>query len=131
MDIPAQVRILATMKTGSVYYFEEEQLSSTEPHYFVVLNKEPRTEEFLILVCASSQVEKRRQTIQKLGFPQETLVFVSSTDYRLFRRDTVIDCNRAFEKTARSLIEKFEENRLMVCTDIMPEEIVQKLMQGV
>jgi len=91
MDIPAQVRILATMKTGSVYYFEEEQLSSTEPHYFVVLNKEPRTEEFLILVCASSQVEKRRQTIQKLGFPQETLVFVSSTDYRLFRRDTVIE----------------------------------------
>ena len=131
MDIPAQVRILATIKTGSVYYFEEEQLSSPEPHYFVVLNKEPRTEEFLILVCASSQVEKRRQMIQKLGFPQETLVFISSSEYPLFRRDTVIDCNRAFEKTARSLIEKLEENRLRVCTEIMPEEIVQKLVQGV
>lgn len=91
MDIPARVRILATIKTGSVYYFEEERLASNEPHYFVVLNRSPRTEELLILVCASSQVEKRQQIIQKLGFPQETLVFVSPVDYPLFTKDSIID----------------------------------------
>jgi hypothetical protein len=127
MDIPAHVRILATIKTGSVYYFEEERLASNEPHYFVVLNRSPRTEELLILVCASSQVEKRRQIIQKLGFPQETLVSVSHAEYPLFTKDTIIDCNRAFEKTPESLIEKLEQGRLKVCGEVMSEHIVAKI----
>ena len=99
MQISARVRILAGIQAGSVYYFEEENLSSSEPHYFVVLNKCPRTEELLILVCASSQVEKRKQIAKKLGFPSETLVSISPSDYCLFTKETVIDCNRAFEKT--------------------------------
>ena len=131
MDVPARVRILATIQTGSVYYFEEERLASNEPHYFVVLNKDPRTEELLILVCASSQVEKRQQIIQKLGFPQETLVLISHAEYSLFTKDTVIDCNRAFEKTPQSLIEKLEQDKLKVCAQIMSEDIIKKLIRGV
>jgi len=131
MDIPARVRILGAIQTGSVFYFEEETITSTEPHYFVVLNKNPRTEEVLVLVCASSQVDKRKQAIQRLGFPQETLVFVSPTEYVLFKKDTVIDCNRAYERTPQSLIEKLEQGKLKVCTEIMAETIVQQLLQGV
>lgn len=131
MDIPPSIRILATIRSGSVYYFEEEQLSSDEPHYFVVLNRNPRTEEFLILVCASSQVEKRKQIIQRLGFAQETLVFVSPSEYSIFTKDTVIDCNRVFEKTAQTLIEKLEQNELKVCAEIMPDTILRKLAKGI
>lgn len=131
MDIPSSIRILATIKTGSVYYFEEEELSSDEPHYFVVLNQNPRTEEFLILVCASSQIEKRRQIMQRLGFPQETLVFVSPSEYPTFSKDTVIDCNRVFEKTSQTLIEKLDQNKLKVCTEIMSDTILQKLIRGI
>jgi hypothetical protein len=131
MDIPPNVRILATIRTGSVYYFEEEELLSDEPHYFVVLNQNPRTEEFLILVCASSQIEKRRQIMQRLGFPQETLVFVSPSEYPIFSKDTVIDCNRVFEKTSQTLIEKLDQNKLKVCTEIMPDTILQKLIRGI
>lgn len=131
MDIPARVRILSGIQTGSVYYFEEEQLSSDEPHYFVVLNRSPRTGELLILVCASSQVEKRQQIAQKLGFADETLVIISPSEYTLFTKETVIDCNRAFEKTAQSLIDKLEQGKLAVCTELMPENIVQKLLKGV
>lgn len=131
MDIPPNVRILSTIETGSVYYFEEEELSSGEPHYFVVLNQNPRTEEFLILVCASSQVEKRKQIIQRLSFPQETLVFVLPSEYPIFLKDTVIDCNRVFEKTSQTLIEKLEQNKLRVCAEIMPDTILQKLVKGI
>ena len=131
MDIPSSIRILATIKTGSVYYFEEEELSSDEPHYFVVLNQNPRTEEFLILVCASSQIEKRRQIMQRLSFPQETLVFVSPSEYPTFSKDTVIDCNRVFEKTSQTLIEKLDQNKLKVCTEIMSDTILQKLIRGI
>lgn len=131
MDISPSVRILATIKTGSVYYFEEEELTSNEPHFFVVLNRNPRTEEFLILVCASSQIERRKQIIQRLGFPQETLVFVLPSEYPIFSKDTVIDCNRVFEKTSQTLIEKLEQNKLKVCTEIMPDTILQKLTEGI
>lgn len=131
MDIPADIQILATIKTGSVFYFEEESLSSSEPHFFVVLNKNPRTEEFLILVCASSQVEKRKEIGKKLGFPTETLVIISPSEYKLFKKQTVIDCNRAFEKTSQSLIEKLKNEKLRVCTEMMSDEIVGKLVRGV
>lgn len=131
MDIPSSIRILATINTGSVYYFEEKELSSNEPHYFVVLNQNPRTEEFLILVCASSQVEKRRQIIQRLGFPEETLVFVSPAEYAIFSKDTVIDCNRVFEKTPQTLIEKLDQNKLKVCTEVIPDAVLQKLIRGI
>lgn len=131
MDIPPSIHILATIRTGSVYYFEEEELLSDEPHYFVVLNQNPRTEEFLVLVCASSQVEKRKQIIQRLGFPQETLVLVLSSEYPIFSKDTVIDCNRVFEKTSQTLIEKLEQNKLKVCTEVMSDTILQKLIIGV
>ncbi len=131
MKIPAHIRILATIQPGSIYYFEEEQLSSPEPHYFIVLNKDPLTEEFLILVCASSQVEKRRQIAIKLGFPKETLVFVSPSECSLFTKDTVIDCNRVFEKTSQSLIEKLEQENLKVCAEVIATEIIAKLIQGV
>lgn len=130
MDISSSIRILATIRTGSVYYFEDEELTSDEPHYFIVLNQNPRTEEFLILVCASSQIEKRRQIIQRLGFPEETLVLVTPSEYP-FSKDTVIDCNRVFEKTSQTLIEKLDQKKLKVCTEIMPDTILQKLLRGI
>lgn len=130
MDIPAQVRVVAGIQTGSVFYFEEETISSEEPHYFVVLNRNPQTEEILILAIASSQVEKRKQIIERLGFSVETLVEISPQEYALFTKDTVIDCNRAFEKSIQSLAEKLENGKLKVCKEIMPSEIVERIVKG-
>ena len=121
---------MAGIQTGSVFYFEDEQLYSSQPHYYVVLNKSPRTDEFLILVCASSQVAKRKRIAQKLGFRAGTLVFISPSEYPLFTRETVIDCNRAFEKTPQALAEKLDRGTLKVCTELMSPDIVQKLVSG-
>lgn len=131
IKIPSSVRILSVIKTGSVYYFEEDKLSSTEPHYFVVLNSNSHTAELLLLVCASSQVDKRQTIALKLGFHQDTLVFVSLAEYKIFTKNTVIDCNRVFEKTPQSLIEKLEDGKLGLCKELMPEEILSKLIKGV
>lgn len=131
MEISADIRILATIQTGSVYYFVEESISSKGPHFFVVLNRNPRTEECLILVCASSQVEKRKNIAEKLGFPPETLVSISPVEYPLFTKLTIIDCNRAFEKTSQSLVDKLQSGKLRVCTEIMPENIIQALIRGI
>lgn len=131
MDMPAEVRVLGAIQSDSVFYFEEETLTTTDAHYFVVLNKNPRADEIIILVIASSQLEKRREWAERLGFPAETLVFVSPTDYPLFTKDTVIDCNRAWEKTPQSLVDKFNAGKLGVCNEVMSTEIVEKLKAGV
>lgn len=131
IKVPADIHIRSTIRIGSVYYFEEEQLSSPEPHYFVVLNKDPHTAELLLLVCASSQVEKRKNAAKKLGFPEGTLVCISPAEYPLFTKESVIDCNRVIEKTIQSLIEKLEQGKLGPCTEIMPKPIIQKLIAGV
>lgn len=131
MEIPAEVRVLGAIQSGSVFYFEEENLDTTDAHFFIVVNKDPRTEELLILVVASSQVEKRKKRASTLGFPLETLVFISPAEYPLFTKDTVIDCNRAFEKTPQSLVDKFAMGRLRVCMEVMDAAIVEKLKAGV
>lgn len=131
VDIPAEIRILAAIQRGSVYYFEEEKLTSDEPHYFVVLNENPRTEDFLVLLVASSQVDKRTRIAKQLGFPPETIVVVRPTECPLFSKDTVIDCNSTFERTTESLIEKLESGTLKVCTEVLAPEIIDNLIVGV
>lgn len=130
MENSSRSHISETVETGSVYYFEEEGLSSSEPHYFIVLNKNPRSEEFLILVCASSQVDKRKRIAKFLRFPEKTLVVVFPSEYPTFKKESVIDCNRIFEKTIQSLIDKLEKRQLKPCENIIPKEIIQKLISG-
>jgi hypothetical protein len=131
IKFPARVSILSAIKKGSVYYFEDDQLSSTEPHYFVVLNSNPHTSEVLFLVCASSRVEKKKKIAQRLGFHSDTLVFISPAEYKLFTRETVINCNDVFEKSSQSLIEKLDGGKLGLCLELMPKDIIQKLIKGV
>jgi len=131
VNMTARVRILGGVQTGAVYYFEEEQLTSPKPHYFIVLNKNPRTEEVLILVCASSQVEKRKQISKRLKFPAETLVIISPSECPLFTKETVVDCNSVFEKNVQSLVDKLEQGKLKICTELMPGQIIDKLVKGI
>jgi hypothetical protein len=131
MNVPPDARILAAITTGSVYYFEEEHLSSAEPHFFVVLNKNPRTDEFLFLVVASSQVGKRIDVARRLNFSPDTQVVIPLGEYAHFTKDTVIDCNTVFEKTTLYLIEKLKQGQLVPCRETMPGAVVKKLIIGV
>lgn len=130
MENLSHSRISEKIETGSVYYFQDEGISSNEPHYFIVLNRNPRTEEFLILVCVSSQVDKRRRIAKFLKFPEKTLVIVSPSEYPRFTKESVVDCNRIFERTTQSLIDKLEKKKLKLCDQLMPKEVVQKLVSG-
>lgn len=131
IDIPANVRIKASIRRGAVYYFADTQLKSTEPHYFVVLNRQPLVADFLLLLVTSSQVKKRQNFARSRDFPSETLVVISPTECSLFNKETVIDCNQVFQKTIESLVEKLKTDKLKVCVDVLAPEIVDKLVTGV
>jgi hypothetical protein len=131
ISISPDIRLLATLKTGSVYYFEEERLKSPEPHYFIVLNKTPKNDSVLFLACASSQVEKRKSAIRALGFSPETLVTVDPGEYDGFPKATAVDCNTVFEKTTLSVIDKLANKKLRICSSVIREAIMAKITNGV
>lgn len=130
MKIPPEVQLKATLRPGSVYYFVEETFASREPHYFIVLNCRPATDDMLILVCSSSQRVQVKQRIRRRGLPDNTLVEIDSGDYPDFTTDSIVNCNYVLKKTMTQLIEKLEQGMLQF-KSVMDGSIVEKLRNGV
>ena len=128
MEIPPEAAIKATIKPGSVFYFPEETLSSIEPHYFIVINVNPLTDHELILACASSQIQKTKR--RRKYYPPETVVEITSSEYKDFPTNSVIDCNRVILKTLEQVIQKRSESKLIL-KERMETSLVNKLRQGV
>lgn len=126
-DVPPDVAIKATIRPGSVYFFRNESLSSSYPHYFIVINIDPISEKTIILVWASSQianVKKRRQNC-----PPETLVQIMPNQYLDFMYPSIVDCNRFHEETLEKLIERLSAKQLQLKTE-MDMLLVEQLRQG-
>ena len=126
--IPPEVAIRGTIKPGSVYYFPEESFTSPDPHYFVVINIDPSTDEVILLVCASSKISKVEY--RRVNCPARTLVKISPTQYPDFAEDSILDCNVVHEKTVAQLVEKMSKGRLKLKTK-MDMKFVQRLRRGV
>jgi hypothetical protein len=129
LDIPPEVALKATIRPGSVYYFPKERFSSKEPHYFVVINIDPTTDEVIFVVCSSSQIEKVKQRNKHKHNPPETLVIVSKKEYVDFTCDSIIDCNNVFPERIQTLVEKLSKNTLKIKTE-MNKDIVIKLRKA-
>ena len=74
--------IRASIKSGSVYYFRAEEFSSLERHYFVVVNRDPQTDEVIVLACASSQIENTKRL--RRNCPEDTLVMITPEQHTIF-----------------------------------------------
>jgi hypothetical protein len=66
----------------------ERGLSSSESHYFVVLNQNPLQSKILLLLVASSQVEKAKVRIARKNLPPESLVVIDVAEYDDFSRES-------------------------------------------
>ena len=131
IDIPPKIRVRATIKPGSVYYFPEETIDSSGAHYFIVLNTNPQTDTVLILVCASSKINKVRK--RRRTCPRKTLIEITSKQYSGFSRDSIIDCNRIIEKTTEQLIDKLSKGKLRMEVEmdlLLVNQIIEGVMQS-
>jgi hypothetical protein len=125
--IPPEV-IKASIKPGSVYYFHEESLKSTEKHYFVVINRNPLTDEVILLVCASSQIAHVK-LINK-NCPAKTLVTIRPEDYHGFRVPSIFNCNNIFRSSIEVIMKKYNNKELLVKPE-MDLKWVDALRNGV
>lgn len=110
MKIPPDIQIKSTIKTGSVYYFKEESFSSNEPHYFIVINKNPLIDDQILLVCCSSQIENVKKRRRDLS---ETLVEIDREQYCEFTANkTIVDCNIIIKKRIEEIVDKLKKGQL-------------------
>ena len=127
IDIPPELQIKSTIKPGSVYYFEEETLTSNELHYFIVINNKPIVDKIILLVCASSRIKKVKQTRRHLP---KTLVEIKERDYPDFTKDSIVDCNFVLSKTIDEVVEKLSAGNLKLKSE-MDISIVENLREAV
>jgi len=129
MDIPEDVRIKSTIRAGSVFYYADSAHgTSTDPHYFVVLNINPLTDEVIILVNCSSRIDKVRRRTRK--YPG-TLVEITREEYNTFSEAiSAFDGNSITKSSIDELIDKLKANKLKQKPE-MPSHIVEKLRNSV
>jgi hypothetical protein len=125
--IPPEI-IPASIKPGTVYYFQEERYSSSHKHYFVVINKDPLTDEVLLLACASSKID---ETLARRPYcSKNTFVIITPEQYDKFTSKSIFDCNRVLRKNISQIIHKYNDGELSIETE-MDTGIVDSLRKAV
>lgn len=128
MDISDEIKLKVTIKQGVVYYFVHPTMDSTEPHYFVVLNKDPLSDEVILLTCATSQVDKvvsRRKNVSS-----DTLVILDKKDCDFLSKETIFDCNSLKSCSVDLLVGKLSAGKLKIVGNVT-EDVLEKLLDAV
>ncbi|MDR2640979.1 MAG: hypothetical protein LBC61_06900 [Candidatus Peribacteria bacterium] len=67
---------LSSIKFGDIFYFIFDEVHKDTPHYFVILNKNPKISSVLVIPVSTTKIDKRKSYYKKCGFPLDTLVEV-------------------------------------------------------
>lgn len=133
MDIPVKIRIALCIEQGAVFNFRMEvdgPKRQSKNRYFVVLNRNPKTDTALVLVTSTTQVARRREFVQRAGISEQTIVSVSPKEYPVFTSESAFNCNDVIEVSMDNLIRKVEDNGSMNYPKI-PDSILAKLIVGI
>ena len=115
------------LRAGSVYYFQTRELSSAEPHFFVVVNRDPIGTKLLLLTIVTSKVEKvRLRNRERL----HTVVEISPKEYDEFKLLSAVDCNVVLEKPLAELAGLVKRKEVRYHKDL-PPEIFRKLKTAI
>ena len=115
------------LRSGSVFYFQDRNLTSPQPHYFIVVNNSPLGDDFLILAVSSSRIEKVKARRQSL--PCETLVEVAMGEYSGFTKPSIIDCNYVRRCSRAELLQQLNQGGEQKAD--LGKEVLGKIREGV
>ncbi len=111
--------VFNNLKKGSVLYFINEKFEGRGkdiPHFYVLLNTPINGSLILVMVHASSQLN-RIQSIES-SEPDRTLIYVESGEYTKFTKSTVFDCNVIPPMTKEKFMEKYDKDQIEIKSDI-------------
>jgi hypothetical protein len=114
--LPLELRL--GLRAGSVYYFQSRELSSGQPHFFIVVNREPIATKLLLLTIVTSKVDNVR--IRNRERP-DTVVEISPKEYDEFKMLSAVDCNVVLEKSLSELAGLVRRKEVRYHKDLSPE----------
>lgn len=129
MLIPADVNIQSTVRSGSVFLFNEDSFNCNKNHYFIVLNHQPLSDELLLLVWAKTLSEKVFLHMESGNLPYATFIDITNK-HSWSKKPTVIDCNNVIEKSINLLVDKLKKNNSKLI-DQVDNKILVKLRKAV
>lgn len=109
MKIPITL-FLSNISQRKVYYFKSNRLNTDIPHYFVCLTV--GIDGIVLLVCCTSQFEKRRKFIETRNLPYSTLVWIKPDKENGLKMDSYVDCNGYFDYSLEELGQLYEADEL-------------------
>ena len=135
MSSPTREKVLASIERGTVFYYStnianRDGTAFRGSRYFVVLNSNPKTDDFIILATITTQIANQSKFIKKVGEDPSTLVHVNPTDFAPLKVESVVSCNRVYPTTLNTLIKNIEGGGKMF-DEKLPKPIMSAIVSGV
>lgn len=112
--------LVASLKQGAIFVLKGDMpFESTTPHFFVVLNYNPDTDEYLIAVNNTSRVMSRLISLSRQNGVDvnETTVVFSPGEYPFFPDQTLFDCNTLHEISKGELLEAYKKKNFWIASE--------------
>ena len=123
--LPLELRL--GLRAGNVYYFQSRELTSEQPHFFIVVNRDPIGKQLLLLTIVTSNVaDVRTRNHDRL----HTVVEISPQEYDEFKMLSAVDCNVVLEKPLAELVGMVKRNEVRYHRDL-PAEIFAKIKTAI
>ena len=135
MEISSEIKKQAfrnILKQGTVFRLKGPiPFLSDDYHVFIVLNYNPKSDEFLLLVNGTSKVEKRLQYLRKIYRENatKTSVIIEANSYSFITKQTIIDCNDI--KIINMNTIDFNKDLKFITSDELSHEDINRIIQAV
>lgn len=113
--LPLELRL--GLRTGSVFYFQAREMLSEKPHFFVVVNADPKRNELLLMTVFTSQIDKVRQRNRERP---ETVVEFGPADYAPLDRQTAVDGNVIVRRSLSEMADLVRRKEMAYHPDLPP-----------
>ena len=122
------LKLRLILREGSVYYFEERHLTSPEPHYFIVVNSDPLTQQVLLLSVVTSQVDSVK--LRRRNCP-ETLVEIAPDIFAVLTKPSIVDCNDLKQVPLVEFNARFMRKEIKCFDKDLPKPLQKALRQAI
>lgn len=84
------------LSQGDILLMQHRRVPSSKAHFFLVLNKNPESDEKVLLLITTTSKKTILEKINEYGQREESCVEVDHGDCAAFNHKCYIDCNQVF-----------------------------------
>lgn len=128
MNIPRKVGVRLGICEGAIYIIKRQ--SDLKEHYYVVLNKNPLSDDKVILVSATTQHAKEVLYNEQNRFRRDTIVKISEYESKYIKQESTFNCVRATPQTLEDLEKSLTFKRVEYTGNIIERDILNRLQEA-